>query len=125
VFTNPLHLRLRMDPDERLAAAVGGVARFLADGAGLANNLILELQSSVLSVCRHCFGLHVSATPCDVAFHRLADRIEMEVFLPLEEAPADKGHLAWPGVDEVHCETRGASAVLRLTKFVPPSPDAE
>ena len=113
-----------MDRDERLAAAVGGVARFFADNAGLDNELILELQSSVLSACRHCFGLHHSGTPCDVAFHRLADRIEMEVFLPAEEAPADKGHLAWPGVDEVHCETRGASAVLRLTKFVPPSPDA-
>jgi hypothetical protein len=114
-----------MDPDERLAAAVGGVARFLADGAGLANEVILELQSSVLSVCHHCFGLHLSGTPCEVAFHRFADRIEMELFLPAEEAPADKGHLAWPGVDEVHCETRGATAVLRLTKFVIPSPDAE
>jgi hypothetical protein len=114
-----------MDPDERLAAAVGGAARFLADGAGLANEDIFELQSSVLSVCRHCFGLHLSKTPCEVAFHRLADRIEMELFLPVEEAPADKGHLAWPGVDEVHCETRGELAVLRLTKFVTPSPDAE
>ena len=123
--TNPLHLRLRVDPDERLAAAVGGAARFLADNAGLANELILELQSSVLSACRHCFGLHHSGTPCDVMFNRLPDRIEMELFLPAEEAPADKGHPAWPGVDEVHCETRGASAVLRLTKFVAPSPDAE
>jgi len=114
-----------MDPDERLAAAVGGVARVFADGAGLANELILELQSAVLSACRHCFGVHISGTPCEVAFHRLADRIEMELFLPVEEAPADKGHLAWPGVDEVHWETRGASAVLRLTKFVTPSPDAE
>ena len=42
-----------------------------------------------------------------------------------EEAPADKDHLAWPGFDEVRCETRGASAVLCLTKFVSPSPDAE
>ena len=114
-----------MDPDERLAAAVGGVARFFADNAGLGNERILELQSSVLSACRHCFGLHHSASPCEVGFHRLADRIEMELFLPIEDAPADKGHLAWPGVDEVHCETRGASAVLRLTKFVPLSPDAE
>jgi hypothetical protein len=114
-----------MDPDERLAAAVGGAARFLADGAGLANELIFELQSSALSACRHCFGLHLTKTPCEVAFHRLSDRIEMELFLPVEEAPADKGHLAWPGVDEVHCETRGGLAVLRLTKFVTPSPDAE
>ena len=123
--TSPLHIRLRLDPDERLAAAVGGVARFFADGAGLANEVIFELQSSVLSACRHCFVLHVSNAPCEVAFHRLADRIEMELFLPAEEAPADKGHLAWPGVDEVHCETRGDFAVLRLTKFVTPSPDAE
>ena len=123
--THPLHVRLRLDRDERLAAAVGGVARFFADNAGLDNELILELQSSVLSACRHCFGLHHSGTPCEVAFQRLADRIEMELFLPAEEAPADKGHLTWPGVDEVHCETRGASAVLCLTKFVPPSPDAD
>ena len=123
--SNPLHVRLRLDPDERLAAAVGGVARFFADNAGLANELILKLQSSVLSACRHCFGLHHSGTPCEVAFHRLPDRIEMELFLPVEEAPVDKGHLEWPGVDEVHCETRGASAVLRLTKFVAPSADTE
>jgi len=113
-----------MDPDERLAAAVGGVARFFADGAGLTKDVILELQSSVLSVCRLCFGLHLSGTPLEVAFHRLADRIEVEFFLPLDAAPADKGHLAWPGVDEVHCETRGASAVLRLTKLLTASPDA-
>jgi len=125
VSVSPLHIRLRLDPDERLAAAVGGVARFFADGAGLANELILELQSSVLSACRHCFNVHIARTPCDVAFHRLADRIEMELFLPAEEEPADKGHLAWPGIDEVHCERRGASAVLRLTKFVSPSPDVE
>jgi hypothetical protein len=43
----------------------------------------------------------------------------------VDEAPADKSHLAWPGVDEVHCETRGDLAVLRLTKFVTPSPDTE
>jgi len=114
-----------MDPDVRLAAAAGGVARFLADGAGLTNEVISELQSSVLSACRHCFGLHRAKTPCEVTFCRLADRIEMELFLPIEEAPADKGHPTWPGVDEVHCETRGKLAVLRLTKFVTPSPDAE
>ncbi len=114
-----------MDPDERLAAAVGGVARFLGDGAGLANEAIFELQSSVLLACRHCFQLHVSNSPCEVEFQRLPDRIEMELFLPVEEAPADRRHLSWPGVDEVHCETRGQLAVLRLTKFVTPSPDAE
>jgi hypothetical protein len=114
-----------MDPDERLAAAVGGVARFLGDGAGLANEAIFELQSSVLSACRHCFALHVSNSPCEIEFQRLPDRIEMELSLPVEEAPADRRHLAWPGVDEVHCETRGELAVLRLTKFVTPSPDAE
>ena len=114
-----------MDPDERLAAAVGGVARFLGDGAGLANELILELQSSVLSACRHCFHLHLSQTPCEVAFHRLPDRIEMEVFLPVGEAPDKKRKPMWPGVDEIHCETKGEFAVLRLTKFVSPSDNAE
>ena len=114
-----------MDPDERLAAAAGGVARFLGDQAGLANELTLELQSSALSACRLCFGLHHSGTPFDVAFHRFSDRIEMELFLPLEEAPADKGRFAWPGVDEVHYETRGAFAVLRLAKSLTASPYVE
>ncbi len=109
----------------RLVAAVGGVARFFGDGAGLANEVIFELQSAILSACRHCFALHVSSSPCEIAFHRLADRIEMELFLPVEEAQVDKSHPAWPGVDEVHCETRDESAVLRLTKFIIPSPDAE
>jgi hypothetical protein len=114
-----------LDPDERLAAAVGGVARFLGDHAGLANELIQELQSSVLSACRLCFGLHHSGAPLEVVIHRFSDRIETELFLPLEEAPADKGRLAWPGVDEVHYETHGAFAVLRLAKSLTPTAYAE
>jgi len=113
-----LHLRLTLDADERLAAAVGGAARYFADSAGLTEEVILQLQASVLAACKHCFHLHVSAAPCEVNFHRLRDRLDVEVALPLEEALAEKGNLAWAGIDEVHCETRQNSAVLRLTKFI-------
>jgi hypothetical protein len=108
-----------MDADDRLAAAAGGVARFFGDSAGLPDEITLELESSVLSACKHCFHLQVSPAPCEVRFHRLADRLEVELALPAEEAPAEKGHLAWAGVDEVHCETGPHAAVLRLTKYMP------
>lgn len=113
-----------MDPDERLVAAVGGAARYLADAAGLGNETILQFQSSVVSACKHCFHCHSSGTPCGIMLRRSLDRLEVEVSLPGTEPPTE-GKPVWEGIDEVHCESRDQAAVLRLTKFVPMNPPAD
>jgi hypothetical protein len=113
-----------MDPDERLVAAVGGAARYLADAAGLGNETILQFQASVVSACKHCFHCHVSGEACGITLRRLLDRLEVEVALPGTDPPGTEKP-SWEGIDEVHCESRDQSAILRLTKFVPPNPPAD
>jgi len=123
--TYPAHqISLQLDPDDRLVAAVGGAARYLADAAGLGQEVIVQFQASVLSACRHCFRCHSSDQPCDITLRRSTDRLEVEVALPGSDPPTNEKD-SWEGIDEVHCESRGAAAVLRLTKYVPPNPPAD
>ncbi|MGB7844133.1 MAG: hypothetical protein WBL63_00835 [Candidatus Acidiferrum sp.] len=120
----PHQISVRMDPDERLVAAVGGAARYLADAAGLGNEMIVQFQASVVSACNHCFHCHPSGTPCGITLRRSSDRLELEVDLPGTEPQANEMP-SWAGIDEVHRETRDHAAVLRLTKFVSPNPPAD
>jgi hypothetical protein len=113
-----------MDPDERLVAAVGGVARYLADAAGLGNEMILQFQASVVSACKHCFRCHTSDEPCGITLRRSLDRLEVEVALPGTEPPPNDKSL-WKGIDEVYSESREHTGILRLTKFVSPNPPAD
>jgi hypothetical protein len=78
----------------------------------------------VLSACRHCFRCHSTDQPCDITLRRSTDRLEVEVALPGTEPPA-KENPSWEGIDEVHCESREDTAILRLTKYVPPNPPAD
>jgi hypothetical protein len=113
-----------MDPDERLVAAVGGAARYMADAAGLGNETILQFQASVVSACKHCFLCHSSGESCGITLRRSLDRLEVEVALSGTEPP-DNEKASWEGIDEVQCELRDHSAILRLTKFVAPNPPAD
>jgi hypothetical protein len=113
-----------MDPDERLVAAVGGAARYLADAAGLGNETIVQFQSSVVSACKHCFHCHSSGEPCGITLRRSMDRLEVEVSLPGTE-PSGEEKPSWEGIDEVHCEAHDHAAILRLTKFVRPNAPAD
>jgi len=116
---NPLHLRLSLDHDERLAAAAGGAMRVFADAAGLPNENIEQLKTAVVSACKLCFEFHNDCTtPCQVSFRRLDDRIEVEVTIPGVPSPANKPEPHWAGVDDIKCESRNNSGVLRLTKFL-------
>jgi len=118
---NPLHLRLTLDYDQRLAAAAGGAMRIFADAAGLPGDNIEQLKVAVISACKLCFDFkHDCVTPCQVYFRRLDDRIEVEVTTP-GVPPPDRPHPVWPGVDDILCETRNNSGVLRLTKFLSPT----
>jgi hypothetical protein len=113
-----------LDPDDRLVAAVGGAARYLADAAGLAKDLIAQFQVSVISACRHCFHCHTSDAPCGITLRRSPGRLEVEVVLP-GTAAAENEQTNWEGIDEVHRENQEHASVLRLTKYVPDAPPAE
>ena len=78
--TEPKTIRLQIDADPRLAAAVGGAARYLADAAGMENEAIAQLQSAVIAACREAFG-HLSEDHphLDVSLTRLSDRIEVSL----------------------------------------------
>jgi hypothetical protein len=113
-----------MDPDDRLVAAVGGAARYMADAAGLAKEVILQFQASVVSACQHCFHYHSPEMPCGITLRRSPDRLEIEVAM-LGREPASGEKPTWEGIDEVRCEPQEHAAVLRLTKYVPPPPPEE
>jgi hypothetical protein len=123
-----------MDADARLAAAAGGIARFLADAAGLEGEAIARLQSAVVEACLEAFDHLAGKHPhLEVTFARFSDRLE--VSLSHEEAAqsiavhtitsfadqktesvANSGALA--GVDRVQHETRGKETITRLTKYL-------
>lgn len=113
-----------MDPDDRLVAAVGGAARYLADAAGLGNEMTVQFQASVISACKHCFRCHSSGKPCGITLRRSLDRLEVEVAMPGPEPPPNEKP-SWEGIDEVECELRDREVVLHLTKFVSPNPPAD
>ena len=130
----PKDLHLCLDADARLAAAAGGVARFLADSAGLESDAAARLQSAVIEACLEAFPHLVGNHPhLEVTFARFSDRLE--VSLSHEEATpsievrtttgrggkkpegdASSGALA--GVDRVQHETHGREAITRLTKYL-------
>lgn len=133
--TEPTCLRLHLDADARLAAAVGGAARYLADVAGLENIAIAQLQSAILAACHEAFEQMAGAHPrLDATLTRFPDRIEVALSHSGGAFPAagldpiaglaeqtgsgasGPGDLA--GVDRIQYETHGAESVTRLTKYI-------
>jgi hypothetical protein len=123
-------IRLQIDADPRFAAAAGGVARFLADSAGLEGQLAAQLQAAVIAACQEAFGrLNGDQPHLDVTFTRHDDRIEVAMsqeggalpavgldtiagFAPPGSAPVMNG------IDRVQYEGQGKTAVTRLTKYL-------
>lgn len=135
VATEPQSFHLQTDPDARLAAAVGGAARFLADAAGLESDAISQLQSSIVAACREAFERLTGAHPqLDVTLTRFTDRIEVALCHAGEDSPAlgldtiagfaaqtggQQGNTrVFAGIDRVQYETRGGESVTRLTKYI-------
>ena len=133
--TEPNRLLLQIDADARLAAAAGGVARFLADAAGLENSAIAQLQSTVVAACAEAFEHLAPHQPhLEVTFERYSDRIEVSLTHEGDASPAvgldaiagfaarSSGGASRPGpfagVDRVQYETHGAEIVTRLTKYL-------
>jgi len=141
VGTDSKTIRVLIDADSRLAAAVGGVARYLADCAGLENPAVASLQSAIVAACEQAFqNLDARHPHLEVSFTRFTDRIEVALAHQGDSAPAVRldtiagftaqlgagstaasGAGAWSGVDRVQYETQGASAVTRLTKYLRPA----
>jgi len=135
VATEPKTFRLLLDADARLAAAAGGVARYLADVAGLENDAVARMQSAIVAACLEAFEHLTADDPhLEITFTRLPDRMEIALSHRGEGSPAvglDKiagfaarigGTEASPGVfagfDRVQYETHDGEAVTRLTKYI-------
>jgi hypothetical protein len=141
VATELKTFRLLLDCDPRLAAAAGGVARYLADVAGLENGAIARLQSAVIAACSEAFEHLTADHPrLEITFKRFSDRMEVALTHQGEGSPAVGldtiagfaarigGTGSNPGVfdgfDRVQYETHDGEAITRLTKYfgrVPPS----
>ena len=127
--------RVQIDADARLAAAVGGAARFLADAAGMENGKAMQLQSSVVAACVEIFHSLIAEHPhLQVKLTGFADRIEVALSHHGDASPAvgldsiagfatrSAGGEAranpFVGVDRVQYETHGGESVTRLTKYI-------
>ena len=133
VATELKNLHMCIDADARLAAAAGGVARFLAEAAGLEGDAVARLQSAVIEACLEAFEhLEEKHPHLEIDFARFSDRLEVSLshgdagpvvgmdtitgFAPKELAHS--GDSATPaGVDRVQHETHGREIVTRLTKY--------
>jgi len=135
VATEPKSLLLHIDADARLAAAAGGVVRYLADIAGLENDAIARLQAAVIAACSEAFEHLTADHPrLEVRFTRFSDRMEVALIHQGENSPAvgldtiagfaaeAGGAGSNPGVfagfDRVQYETHHDEAVTRLTKYI-------
>jgi hypothetical protein len=135
VATDSKSISLQLDADARLAAGVGGVARYLADIAGLENEPTSHLQAAVVAACQEAFEYLSQIHPhLDVTFTSYADRIEVALSHEGEGSPAvgldtiagfaaplggaPRGSSVLGGVDRIQYETQGSIAVTRLTKYI-------
>jgi hypothetical protein len=135
VATEPQSFRVQIDADARLAAAVGGVARFLADAARLEENATAQLQSSVVAACIEVFQYLTREHPyLQVTLALFSDRIEVALSHHGDASPAmgldaiagfasqigdgKAGANPFAGVDRVQYETHGGEALTRLTKYI-------
>lgn len=114
-------ISLQLDADDRLAAAVGGVARYFADAAGLENTAVSEWQAAVIAACkRELAELSKGNSRLEATLLRAPDRVEVALTRRAaqssENKPEEQGSVA--GVDKVQRETRADAVTTRLTKFV-------
>ena len=128
-------LLLHIEADARLAAAAGGVVRYLADAAGFESDAIARLQSAVIAACSEAFE-HLTADhpQLQVTFTRFSDRMEVALSHQGEDSPAlgidtiagfaaqvggtGSIQVVLAGFDRVQYETHGGEAVTRLTKYI-------
>jgi hypothetical protein len=128
-------IALKIYPDARLAAGAGGVAHYLADAAGLADEAASQLQMATIAACLEAFESLTPEHPMlDIRYAWYADRIEIVLAHKGAAAPAvgldaiaglvapltQKGAVSsiFAGVDRVQYDMRSGEAVTRLTKYI-------
>jgi anti-sigma regulatory factor (Ser/Thr protein kinase) len=128
-------IQLQIDADARLAAAVGGAARYFAESAGLTSDQVRKLQTSIVAACEEAFehlaGEHPHLT---VTLTRYPDRIEVAMAHEGGGEPAVRldrvagfanqlgGSGGLGGVDRVQYEAHEGLAITRLTKYLGHAP---
>jgi len=65
-----------MDGDPRFAAGIGGAVRFLAENAGLPDEMCKEFQQATVQACLRAFAA-ANASPHTAEFLVYADRLEV------------------------------------------------
>lgn len=132
---DPKSFQVQIDSDPRLAAAAGGVARYVSESAGLESSESLQFQKAVVAACIEAFKLLNIAHPhVAVTTTRFPDRIEVKLaYEPAPSATKDFAGKAEPrkpasnstpkGVDQMQREVCDGTATTRLTKYLrtPPS----
>ncbi len=135
VATEAKTLRLVIDADARLAAAAGGVVRYLADVAGMENGAVARLQSAVIAACSEAFEHLTPDHPhLEITFTRFSDRMEVALLHLGDDSPAvgldtlagfapqiggpRPIQIVFAGFDRVQYESHGGEAVTRLTKYL-------
>lgn len=133
--TETKQLRLKIDADDRLAAAAGGAARYFADQAGLGTDDTRRFESATVAACREAFeNLTGGEARLEITLTWFSDRIEVALLHRGDAVPAIgldsiaglASHLGGNagngqvlgGVDRVQYETEGDAAVTRLTKYL-------
>jgi len=132
--TEAKNLHMCIDADARLAAAAGGVARFLADAAGLEGDAVARLQSAVIEACLEAFEHLAGKHPhLEIDFARFSDRLEVSLShegagpvvgvhtitgFATKQADRTEDSGGLTGVDRVQHETHGKEIVTRLTKYL-------
>ena len=106
---------LRFSPDERLAAAAGGVVRYFADAAEMPGEAVAQLQAATLTACVAAFSKipsHDAQLLVEVS--RFADRIEVAI-TRVGVAPEK---ITTPGFDRLEQESHNGATTFRLTKML-------
>ena len=119
--TEAKSIRLQIDADPRLAAAVGGAARYLADAAGMESEAVAQLQAAVIAACREVFAYLREGHPSlKVTLTRLSDRIEVSLSHEgaARQGSGSDGRAVPAGIDRIQHETQGHLTVTRLTKYI-------
>jgi len=78
VTTDPKRIELHIDSDPRLAAAAGGAVRFLAEAAGMPEEVCKEFQEATVRACLKAFDAP-AARSHTVEFLVFGDRLEVTV----------------------------------------------
>jgi hypothetical protein len=117
VETDSRTFKVQLDADPRFAAAVGGVARYLADAAGMENDAIAQLQAAVITACNDAFQFLTPDRPLTATISKLPDRLEVVLSCECGSKPGQSKE-SFGRVDRVQHETQGNIGITRLTKFI-------